>query len=106
MRAATVCRTAYFEIEVVEASPSGDAGTVTFEAAEGPEVLMLGRGEAVMEAEGHRAEHLNAGDTLLLPAARVKTTIDLSPGAMLVRASMPDAGRGVRDGARAGEWQA
>jgi hypothetical protein len=43
---------------------------------------------------------------VLLPAARVRTTVDLSPGAMLVRAAMPDAGRGVRDGARAGEWQA
>lgn len=106
LRAAVLCRTSFFEIEVVEASPSGDAGTMTFEAADGPEVLMLGRGEAVMEAEGHRAEHLSAGDTVLLPAARVRTTVDLSPGAMLVRAAMPDAGRGVRDGARAGEKEA
>jgi mannose-6-phosphate isomerase len=106
LRAAVVCRTAFFEIELVEASPSGDAGTLTFEAADGPEVLMLGRGEAVMEAEGHRAEHLSAGDTVLLPAARVKTTVDLSPGAMLMRASMADAGRNVRDGMRAGEREA
>jgi mannose-6-phosphate isomerase len=106
LRAAVVCRTAFFEIELVEASPSGDAGTLTFEAADGPEVVMLGRGEAVMEAEGHRAEHLSAGDTVLLPAARVKTTVDLSPGALLVRASMADAGRNIRDGHRAGEREA
>ncbi|MFM8873630.1 MAG: hypothetical protein ACKOJI_09820 [Phycisphaerales bacterium] len=106
LRAAVVCRTAFFEIELIEASPSGDAGTLTFDAADGPEVLMLGRGEAVMEAHGLRAEHLSAGDTVLLPAERVPTTVDLSPGAMLVRATMADAGRGVRDGMRAGEREA
>ncbi|MFM8642905.1 MAG: hypothetical protein ACKOEP_08745, partial [Phycisphaerales bacterium] len=106
LRAAVVCRTAFCEIERIEASPSGDAGTLTFDAADGPEVLMLGRGEAVMEAHGLRAEHLSAGDTVLLPAERVPTTVDLSPGAMLVRATMADAGRGVRDGMRAGEREA
>jgi len=103
LRAATLCTNAFFDIEAIEASPSGDAGPIEFGTADGPEVIMLGRGEAIMQAAGHAKEHLRAGDTVLLPADRVATTVDLAPGALLIRASMPDAGRTLRDGPRAGE---
>jgi mannose-6-phosphate isomerase len=103
LRAATLCRTAFFAIEAIEASPSGDAGPLEFGPTDGPEVLMLGRGEAIMQSEGHARQHLHAGDTVLLPAERVPTVFDLSPGALLLRASMPDAGQDHRDGPRAGE---
>ncbi len=103
LRAATLCANEHFEIEGIEASPSGDAAPIAFEAGPRPDVLMLLAGEAVLEAEGHRPEHLRAGDTVLLPADRVRTTVDLSPQALLIRASTADPMAGVRDGPRAGE---
>jgi hypothetical protein len=66
---------------------------------------MLVRGEAVMESEGHRPERLAAGDTVLLPADLAATTIDLSPGAVMLQAST--AGLGIApDAPRAGERSA
>ena len=103
LRAATLVANEFFEIEAIEASPSGDAAPIACTTDGAPAVLMLVRGEAVIETEGHRAEHLAMGDTLLLPAELVPTTIDVAPGALLLRATMPDPARRIRDGARAGE---
>jgi NADPH:quinone reductase-like Zn-dependent oxidoreductase len=66
LRAATLCANAYFEIEAIEASPSGDAAPFSCTTDNAPVILMLVRGEAVMETNGHRPEHLRAGDTVLL----------------------------------------
>lgn len=103
LRAAVLCANEHFELEAVEASPSGDAAPIACATDGAPEVAMLVRGEAVIESEGHRPEHLRAGDTVLLPAELVPTTIDLGPEAMLLRALAPDASRRMRDGNRAGE---
>jgi hypothetical protein len=51
-----------------------------------------------MESEGHRPIHLRAGDTVLLPAELVPTTIDLAPESLLLRTTMPDPARRIRDG--------
>ncbi|MFZ4466199.1 MAG: type I phosphomannose isomerase catalytic subunit [Phycisphaerales bacterium] len=103
LRSAMLCANEHFEIEGIESSPSGDAAPIDFVAAERPEVLMLLSGEAVLEAAGHRAEHLRAGDTVMLPADRVPTTVDLSPQALLLRATTADPMGSQHDGPRAGE---
>jgi hypothetical protein len=64
---------------------------------------MLVRGEAVMESDGHHPEHLRAGDTVLLPADLVPTTIDLAPESLLLRAVMPDPARTMNDARPYGE---
>ncbi|MFM7797495.1 MAG: type I phosphomannose isomerase catalytic subunit [Planctomycetota bacterium] len=105
LRTALLCRNAHFAIEAVEASPSGDAAPISCSSDGAPCVLMLVRGEAVMESEGHRPERLAAGDTVLLPADLAATAIDLSPGAVMLQAST--AGLGIApDGPRAGERSA
>ena len=102
LRTSLLCRNAHFAIEAIEASPSGDAAPIRCSSDGAPCVLMLVQGEAVMQCEGHRPERLAAGDTVLLPADLVATTVDLSPGAVLLQAST--AGLGVApDGPRAGE---
>ena len=106
LRAAVLCANGHFEIEAIEGSPSGDAGPMAWVTGGTPDVLMLVRGEAVMESEGHRPEHLRAGDTVLMPADLVATTVDLGPESMLLRASAPDPARRLRDGWRAGERRA
>jgi uncharacterized protein YjlB len=103
LRSAMLCANEHFEIEGIESSPSGDAAPIDFVATERPEVLMLLSGEAVLEAAGHRAEHLRAGDTVMLPADRVPTTVDLSPQALLLRATTADPMGSQHDGPRAGE---
>ena len=102
LRAAELCRNEHFTVEAIEASPSGDAAPIDAVTDGLPTVLMLTQGEGVIESEGHRAERLSAGDTVLLPADLVRTTIDLAPGALLLRAA---AGGGTppRDGQRPGE---
>jgi mannose-6-phosphate isomerase len=105
LRTALLCRNTHFAIEAVEASPSGDAAPISCSSDGAPCVLMLVRGEAVMESEGHRPERLAAGDTVLLPADLAATTIDLSPGAVMLQAST--AGLGIApDAPRAGERSA
>ena len=102
LRTASLCRNAHFAIEAIEASPSGDAAPIECSSDGAPCVLMLVRGEGVMQCEGHRPERLVAGDTVLLPAELVPTTIDLSPGAVMLQAST--AGLGIPpDAPRAGE---
>jgi mannose-6-phosphate isomerase len=98
LRAAVLCANEHFEIEAIEASPSGDAAPMECVTDHAPVVLMLVRGEAVMESEGHRPIHLRAGDTVLLPAELVPTTIDLAPESLLVRTTMPDPARRIHDG--------
>ena len=98
LRAAVLCANEHFEIEAIEASPSGDAAPMDCVTDHAPVVLMLVRGEAVMESEGHRPVHLRAGDTVLLPAELVPTTIDLAPESLLLRTTMPDPARRIRDG--------
>ena len=103
LRAATLCANDYFEIEAIEASPSGDAAPFSCSTDNAPVILMLVRGEAVMESDGHRPEHLRAGDTVLLPADLVATTIDLAPESLLLRAVMPDPARTINDARTHGE---
>ena len=103
LRAAMLCANEHFEIEAIEASPSGDAAPTVFDPAPRPEVLMLLSGEAMLEADGHRPERLRAGDTVLLPADRARTTLDLSPQALMLRAATADPAARHRDGARPGE---
>jgi len=98
LRAGVLCANEHFEIEAIEASPSGDAAPMEGVTDHAPVVLMLVRGEAVMESEGHRPIHLRAGDTVLLPAELVPTTIDLAPESLLLRTTMPDPARRIRDG--------
>jgi mannose-6-phosphate isomerase len=103
LRSARLCGNDRFEIEAIEASPSGDAAPVRFEAGAVPEVLMLLSGEAICSAAGMPAARLAAGDTLLLPADRVATTVDLSTNALVLRAAPAQPGAGHRDGLRHGE---
>jgi len=102
LRAAILCANDYFEIEAIEASPSGDAAPIDCTTDNAPVILMLVRGEAVMETIGHHPEHLSAGDTVLLPADLVPTTIDLGPESLLLRAVMPDPARRIGDAQLAG----
>lgn len=97
LRAAMLCANDFFELEAIEASPSGDAAPMACTTDNTPVIMMLLQGEAVMESHGHRPEHLRAGDTVLLPADLVPTTLDLGPGAMLLRAVMPDPARRIGD---------
>lgn len=101
LRAAELCRNEHFAIEAIEASPSGDAAPIAAVTDGAPVVLMLTAGEGVLECSGHRPERLAAGDTVLLPADLAPTTIDLAPGALLLRASVGCPS--PRDGLRAGE---
>ena len=71
LRAAVLCANDFFEIEAIEASPSGDAAPMECVTDHAPVVLMLVRGEAVMESEGHRPVHLRAGDTVLRAVSKV-----------------------------------
>lgn len=101
LRAAELCRNEHFSIECVQASPSGDAAPIEAVTDGVPVVLMLVEGEGVIECAGHRAERLAAGDTVLLPADLAATTVDLAPGAMLLRAAV--GCDSPRDGLRSGE---
>jgi mannose-6-phosphate isomerase len=103
IRSARLCGNEHFEIEAIEASPSGDAAPVTFEAHGVPDVLMILSGEAICSAEGLPRLRLLTGDTVLLPAERVDAAIDLSPGATMLRASPCCPGADRRDGPRKGE---
>lgn len=101
LRSAELCRNEHFAIEAIEASPSGDAAPIEAVTDGAPVVLMLTQGEGMIECEGHHAERLSPGDTVLLPADLVPTTIDLAPGTVLLRATV--GGESPRDGLRAGE---
>jgi mannose-6-phosphate isomerase len=101
LRSAELCRNEHFAIEGIEASPSGDAAPIEAVTDGAPVVLMLTHGEGMIECEGHRAERLEPGDTVLLPADLAPTTIDLAAGAVLLRATV--CGESPRDGLRAGE---
>lgn len=99
LRAACLCRTRYFEIELVESSPSGDAAPLALRESAGPRVLMLLRGAGTLRATGHRDEPLAAGSTVLVPADCPAAAMHLDPGALLLFASIP-ARTGILEAAR------
>jgi mannose-6-phosphate isomerase class I len=71
LRAAMLCANDFFELEAIEASPSGDAAPMACTTDNTPVIMM--------------------------PADLVPTTLDLGPGAMLLRAVMPDPARRIGD---------
>lgn len=103
LRAASLCQTEFFQIELIESSPSGDAQALELSESPSLAVLMLIRGEAVVETEGLKSWHMQAGTTLLLPAELVPTTVDLAPDSLVMRATLPHPMRKVRDDMRPGE---
>jgi mannose-6-phosphate isomerase len=92
LRSASLCRTRYFDIELVEASPSGDAAPLALPPGDGPRIVMLLRGEAFVDPDGHRQERLAAGDTVLIPADCAPSMAHLDPSALLLVASIPTPG--------------
>jgi mannose-6-phosphate isomerase len=97
LRADCLCTTDEFELEVVEASPAGDAAPFEIVTNNLPIVGMLLRGEAHMETKNHASAYLRAGDTVLFAADLVPTTVALSPEALFLRATLPSPLRGKRD---------
>jgi mannose-6-phosphate isomerase len=85
LRAATLCTNEHFTLEGIEAAT--DARPAMHCETNGvPVVLMIAAGEATIETSGLPARGMRAGDTLLLPAELVPTSLRLSPGAVALRA--------------------
>ena len=88
LRIAPLCSNRHFTIESLEASPAGDASPVEFVRSEGPTVLMVTRGEAVLDMPSGRCDRLEAGNTVLFPSDTVPTRVHLAPTAVALRVTV------------------